>query len=359
MKIALLSFWFPEYSIQLANALSKKVELYLFLPDRHIQYYDTCISSTVRRVPYMLPRMRSLLPNVRMLGNITGQLNALSPTLVHLQAGYPWFNLIMPHVHKKYPFVTTVHDIDTHPGDKDSEKFFFKDLAIRHSDRFIVHGNKLKQAFTRKYKVPGDRVDSIHHGAYSIYSSYAPERIEEDDSCVLFFGRIFDYKGLEYLIRAEPFISRAVPGLKIIVAGRGDHFDKYDKWIVNREKYTILNRYIDNRETAELFQKARVVVLPYIEASQSGIIPLAYAFGKPVVATDVGSLAEVVDDGRTGFIVPPKDVDRLSRAVITLLKDQDLWKRMTYFIRERVRNELNWDNIADATIDTYKKTLNM
>jgi len=275
MKIVLLSFWLPEYCIQLANALSKKVELYLLLPDKHIQYYETYISSTVRKVPYNLPRMRSLLPNMLMLGKLFRQLGVLSPSLVHMQAGYPWFNLIMPYVHKKYPFVTTVHDIDTHPGDRDSKKFFFRDLTIRHSDRFIVHGNQLKQAFTMKYKIPGYRVDSIHHGVYSIYSSYARERIEGQDPCVLFFGRIFDYKGLEYLIKAEPLISRAVPGLKIIIAGRGDHFDKYDKMIVNRDKFIILNKYIDNRKTAELFQKARVVALPYTEASQSGIIPLA------------------------------------------------------------------------------------
>jgi len=294
-----------------------------------------------------------------MLGKLFRQLDAHSPSLVHLQAGYPWFNLIMPYVHKKYPFVTTVHDIDTHPGDKESEKFFFRDMAIRYSDRFIVHGNQLKQAFTMKYKIPHERVDIINHGVYSIYCSYARERVEEEEPYVLFFGRIFDYKGLEYLIRAEPLISRAIPGLKIIIAGRGDHFDKYNKMIVNREKYTILNKYIDNAETAELFQKTRVVVLPYIEASQSGIIALAYAFGKPVVATDVGSLAEVVDDGRTGFIVPPKDIERMSQAIITLLKDRVLWKKMTHFIAEKVRNELNWDNIADATIETYKKTLNM
>ena len=77
----------------------------------------------------------------------------------------------------------------------------------------------------------------------------------------------------------------------------------------------------------ELFQRASIVVLPYIEGSQTGIIPIAYSFKKPVIATNVGSISEVVEDGVTGFIVPPRDSHALADAIIKILKDDDLRKR--------------------------------
>ena len=72
---------------------------------------------------------------------------------------------------------------------------------------------------------------------------------------------------------------------------------------------------------ATLFQQASVVALPYIEASQSGVVPLAYMHMKPVVATTVGGLPEMVDDGRTGYLVPPRDEQALATAVVRLLRD--------------------------------------
>lgn len=356
-RIALLSFIFPEYCIQLGNALSEKAELYLLLPERHVLFYRDCIAPAVRAVPFRLPRLRSLPSNVLMIRKVLSSLGDISPEIVHLQVGHPWFNLKMPALSRKYPFVTTVHDVNTHTGDRESKKFIFRDLAIRYSDHFIVHGQWLRQQFISKYGVPEKRVHAVHHGVYSIYRHFIREDFDEEKSHVLFFGRIWDYKGLEYLIRAEPIISREIRDVKITIAGTGDNFEKYDRMMINRDRYNILNRYIDNGETAELFQKASVVVLPYVGASQSGVVPLAYAFSKPVVVTDVGSLSEVVEQGRTGFVVPPRDSERLADAIITLLKNDDLRCRMKKNITEKVDGELNWERIADKTLGVYEEAL--
>ena len=72
---------------------------------------------------------------------------------------------------------------------------------------------------------------------------------------------------------------------------------------------TIINTYISDEEVTELFTISDVIVLPYISATQSGIIPIAYAFKKPVIASNVGAISEVVDDGITGILVPPKNVE--------------------------------------------------
>ena len=91
--------------------------------------------------------------------------------------------------------------------------------------------------------------------------------------------------------------------------------------MVNPDRFIVLNEYVSDEKRAELFRRASVVVLPYIEASQSFIISIAYRFGKPVVATTVGGLPQMVDDGKTGFLVPPRDVDALADAIVRLMQN--------------------------------------
>jgi glycosyltransferase involved in cell wall biosynthesis len=110
---------------------------------------------------------------------------------------------------------------------------------------------------------------------------------------------------------------------------------------------------------ADLFQRASVVVLPYTDASQSGVVPLAYAFGKPVVVTDVGSLPEVVDDAETGYIVPPKDPTRLGDAIIDLLKNKEKRKTMGEKAYRKGEEELSWGRIALRTVEVYKKAISL
>jgi glycosyltransferase involved in cell wall biosynthesis len=99
------------------------------------------------------------------------------------------------------------------------------------------------------------------------------------------------------------------------------------------------------------------VVLPYIDASQSGIIPLAYSFKKPVVVTDVGSIPESVDDGVTGFIVPPKDPAALAEAILKLLEDEKLRRTMGENGYRKLKSELSIDIAAKEILKVYIKAL--
>src|SRR5262249_40553785 len=145
-----------------------------------------------------------------------------------------------------------------------------------------------------------------------------------DGHSVLFFGRLWPYKGLEYLIRAEPRITAEVPGVKIVIAGSGEAYGRYQAMMSHPGRFVIHDEYVSDEKRAQLFRESSVVVLPYIEASQSGVIPLAYRFGKPVVATTVGGLPAMVDHGETGYLVPPADAESLARAVVDLLRDKSL-----------------------------------
>ena len=127
--------------------------------------------------------------------------------------------------------------------------------------------------------------------------------------------------------------------------------------ILNNKNYEVYNRFIPDKEVSYFFQRAKVVVLPYIEGTQTGIIPIAYAFKKPVVVTDVGDIPDVVDDGKTGFIVPPKDSKALADSILKLLKDDKLRKEMGENAYIKMKKELSWNKITEKTIEVYKNIL--
>ena len=144
-----------------------------------------------------------------------------------------------------------------------------------------------------------------------------PER-----NVLLFFGLIRPYKGLGYLIEAMPQVLKSLD-CSLLVAGEFyDDKSKYTKLIDAHQlgpHVRLEDKYISNEEVAVYFAAADVVVLPYVEASQSGIVPIAYSFNTPVISTRVGGLPEAVIDGQTGFLVDPGSPERLAEADTAVL----------------------------------------
>jgi glycosyltransferase involved in cell wall biosynthesis len=220
-----------------------------------------------------------------------------------------------------------------------------------------VHGEKLKEAMVNEYKRSTDDIHVLPRGVNSIYTRYGPITGKEDPYTIMYFGRIWGYKGIRYLIEAEPMISEKIPNLKIIIAGTGEDFDKYRKMMINKDRFIVYNEFIPDDKVKDLFNTACLIVLPYVDGSQSGIIPQAYAFKKPVVITNVGSLPENVDNGLTGYIIPPRDTRKLADAVIDLLLNHEKRKEMGDNCYRKINEELAWSNIAPKTIEVYKRAL--
>jgi glycosyltransferase involved in cell wall biosynthesis len=121
----------------------------------------------------------------------------------------------------------------------------------------------------------------------------------------------------------------------------------------------MINTYITNADLARLFQQASLVVCPYRDATQSAVVLTAYAFDKPVIATNVGGLPEYVDGGQTGELVPPRNPEMLAGAVIRILRqlNGDSQSRNAYrqAIQHKRRTGLSWETIADETLTIYEK----
>lgn len=360
-----------DYMIQLANALSEKEKVMLILPNGAPgDIIDTLNDQVDSFLVGKGLSLRSLyfhpLKALSILKELIKKIDDFNPDIIHFQAGGDGkFDLFMSMLSfiRKYPLVTTLHNPEPYKmGGNMYVRMYRKVIYNRikkYANQIVVHGVKLKEITMEKFSFPSARVHVVPFGEQYVapFKKYEVEGIEEDRNAILFFGGIQKYKGLEYLIRAEPLITTRVSDAKIIIAGAGEDFKKYERMMVNKDNFVVYNRWIDYKEGAELFQRCNIVVLPYTYASQSAVIPPAYAFKKPVVVTDVGALSEIVDDGVTGFIVPPRDPEALADAIVKLLKDEDLRREMGENGYKKLKMDLSWDKIADKTVEVYEKAI--
>jgi len=356
MKLAFLSFDFGEYCIRLASALAQQAEVLLLLPHQQAAPHLSRLDPAVNFRPFNQPRLRQPLRQICTIFWILQQIKSFDPDVIHLQKGHLWFNLALPLL-KPYPLVITIHDPKYHVGDRESQRTpkLIMDFGYRRADQLIVHGRQLKQVVLDELGLPSEITHVVPMIALGDDKSHT--QVLEDDHQILFFGRIWEYKGLEYLIRAEPMISAQVPDVRIVIAGRGEDFNRYRRLMVHPERFTVYNEYVSDTKREELFRRASVVALPYIDASQSAIIPIAYTFAKPVVATNVGGLPELVDHGQTGYLIPPRDEQALADAIVRLLRDKKLRHQMGTNGKRKIDTECSPDVVARKTLEVYQQAV--
>jgi glycosyltransferase involved in cell wall biosynthesis len=356
MKVAFISYDFGEYCIRLASALAQKIRVCLILPHQLAAAHLDRLNPAVSFHPFRKPRLRQPLRQIEVIYAIHKYIKNYNPDLIHLQQGHLWFNFFL-RLFARYPLILTIHDPRHHVGDRGGRKTpqAVFDFGFHRAAQIIVHGKQLKQVLIDEMEISSDIIHTIPmivHGDDKAHS-----QIREEDHMILFFGRIWEYKGLEYLIRAEPLITAQVPDAKIVIAGQGEDFARYRRLMVHPDRFLVFNEYVSDDKRAELFRRASVVALPYIEASQSAVIPVAYTFAKPVVATTVGGLPEMVEHGRTGYLVPPQDEKALAEAVIRLLLNKDLRRKLGSNAKNKIDTECSAETIAQQTINVYRQVL--
>jgi glycosyltransferase involved in cell wall biosynthesis len=357
LRVALISSNFGEYCVRLADAVSRDTDVLLVLPDRLVAPHAVKLGAAVQLFSYPSPRLRQPFRQFQTIRRIFREIESFAPDVIHYQGFHPWFDLALP-LWRRYPLVCTVHDFRPHPGDKLSQKtpFCAEMFVRRRADQLIVHSQHVQQLMAQQLGDASGNISLMPH--IQIGQELASPRVEEDENLILFFGRIWEYKGLEYLIRAEPLISARIPNARIMIAGQGEDFSRYARMMTHPDRFIVHNEFISEERTAEYFQRASVVVLPYIEASQSGVIPLAYSAAKPVIATTVGGLPEMVEHGRTGFLVPPRDPAKLADALVKLLLDKMLRRQMGINAKHKIERECSPETIARQTIQVYHRAVN-
>ena len=354
----------PVFSLELARALSKRISVEAIvsayadnvgawrtaeLPVHFIKTYTGPLSAGLSLLGWR--RFRSI-------GRIAA---AFQPDVVHYPMGHTWAPILNFTAFRAFPRVATVHDPRSHLGEKHTRlSFLLRKVALWHVERVVILSEALLEDMHDR-GVPPDRIDVIPLGEFSYYQSGAETDVGENMTSerrrtLLFFGRLREYKGLEILAESFRILKEAVPDARLLIVGSGD-FRPYAAAFAAMQDVTIVNRFVADSEVNEFFAQAGVLIVPYVEASQSGVIPIAYPLGIPVVATDVGGLKEQVEDGVSGFLVPPRDPVAMAHKCAELMLDKDTYARLSDGARVTARTKMSWDHIAELTVACYQKAI--
>jgi glycosyltransferase involved in cell wall biosynthesis len=234
------------------------------------------------------------------------------------------------------------------PGDT-----VFTKYAFAFTDAYIVMSDAVEKDLHAMVKRP--RYEKAAHPVYEIFGAAVPKTDARarlgigSGNVMLFFGYVRKYKGLHTLIDAMALVPRDLH-LTLLVVGEyyGDE-QEYRTHIAAagvEDVVRVHSDYVPNERVADYFCASDAVILPYLSATQSGIAQIAYQFNKPVIATDVGGLAEVVVDGVSGVIVEPDRPQQLADAIVRFYT-----RRMEAALSAGAAEEkkkYSWDAIVEA-----------
>lgn len=248
--------------------------------------------------------------------------------------------------------VLTMHDPIPHSSNITLENIFHRWCAIHSTPHFILLNKTQKAEFMSKYDISEDRIHMSRLSIYTHLSQTIPSEPLCDKPYILYIGSIQPHKGIEYLCQAMEPITKEMPDIQVVIAGKGKYYFDKTKYEHNPQ-YHFINRFITNEELASLINNAIAVVCPYTDATQSGVIMSAFALNKPVIATNVGALSEMMQNERHGFLVPPKDHHALEIAIRKIMQ-----KGIAQKMSEQIKSDFStgsqsWKEIAREIYDIY------
>ncbi|MFL5804300.1 MAG: glycosyltransferase [Roseiflexaceae bacterium] len=230
------------------------------------------------------------------------------------------------------PIVYICHNVVPHEGGGALDRRLAM-TVLRQGDAFIVHSEQdrlrlhalLPQVSVLKAPIPTYADLAQQSTPVACNDLRGQLGLPDDRPIALFFGFVRPYKGLEHLVQALPLVLQKLP-IHLLVVGEfwtsPEFYRRYAREFGVEHAVSFVNRYVPNEDLRAYFDLADVVVLPYISATQSAVVQLAFGFGKPVITTRVGGLHEVVHDGVNGLVVPPQDEAALANAIVRYFVEQ-------------------------------------
>lgn len=303
--------------------------------------------------------------------NATGRLWALKSLWLHIELLFKMIASRYDVIHVAWPLnvyqfvlyylrkkmILTVHDPFPHSFSETRIVKMRRSVALSLIRNFVILNRKQKDDFIKYYHLEKQNVIESQLCNYTLFQVLDNDttQIEDATEYILAFGRICRYKGFNYLLPAMKKVHELHPKCKLVIAGKGDfHFDISE--YASLDYIDLRNRFIPDDEMVSLVKNALFMVCPYTDATQSGVIMSSYAFYRPVVATNVGGLPEMVIDGKYGLIVKEKDVDALADAINKLLENRCLLETFSKNIEaDYTSGERSWHETAKKLVEEYDK----
>lgn len=345
MRISLIGPFPPfrggisDFNSALFNELIKKHDLQLINYSTQYPKFLFPGKTQYKDVVDELPKSERTLSSVNPFSwnNTVNKIIKFNPNIVVIHYWMPFFSpalrKIVVSLKKKIDtkVVTICHNLIPH--EKHGFNQLFTKMFLNKTDQFIVMSKSVKSDLLKI--VPNAKYKLTPHPIYNIFGNTIDKEMARKTlgikakKVILYFGLIREYKGLDILLNSIPKIKQELNDFIVIVAG--ECYEKTEKYYDIIEKLKIQDsvdlrlKFIPDDEVSEYFSAADVVALPYRTATQSGITQIAYNFDRPVIVSDVGGLAEIVPNGKTGYVIKPKS-NEFANAIIKFFKEDKFYE---------------------------------
>jgi glycosyltransferase involved in cell wall biosynthesis len=267
--------------------------------------------------------------------------------------------------------IYTAHNLQP-KGRNNTSTYLLFYFIYRITNHIICHTAGMGATLLARYKISRSKVSVIPHGVNVSVPVLELEQadarqhlgIDPNTRVLLMFGKIRRYKGVDLALQALNRLARMADPLMLMVAGGGD--DNDEDYLQTLRQYVDKNglasmvkfhtHFIPDTDIELFFQAADLLLVPYREGEfQSGVLFLAYRFGLPVLVSDVGSLAEDVEDAVTGLVFRSEDVTDLVAKIEQFYGELHLRSGLRKQIRRYVFDKYSWELLSLATLDVYRR----
>lgn len=248
----------------------------------------------------------------------------------------------------------TVHDPLSHSSVTDEREEINRKKAFSMASSYVLLSRALLLDFCEKYHIQESQIHLSHLGEFDHLRFIASNNTFVEKPFISFLGQITSSKGIEYLCEAMVKVHESFPDVKLLIAGRGNMYFDYSPY-ENKDYIVLENKFLSISEIASILKNTLFVVLPYKDATQSGVVQTAFSCNTPLIVTNVGGLPEAVTDNVTGLVVPPNDSSALATAIERLLSNKSLLERFKSNIDTIWRPTMDWNSISEDFITVWQK----
>ena len=356
LRIALFAPHFAEYATRLATALAEEASVVLFLDKYNCaEECDPALLQEARRKLWIVEfDSRGRAPRNRSRVRVLSWIWAFRPHVVHVQEQPDTLTTsIVRVIGPRRKMVLTVHDPEPHSGNDHAyatrmapQRRLLRDRA----NAYHVHG-----AYCRELLLATEwntkPVVSTAHGV--ILVPRPGDRTQPEPGRIMLFGRMEAYKGIDVLAEAARILRTKGVSFRLVLAGRGPELERFQGAANAHEDVEIIARFLAPQEAIRQFQRASIIVAPYRDATQSGVVAAAFGNGRPVVASRVGGLVDTITHGVNGLLIPPNDPVALAAALEQILTSDDLQRRLLDGARAAAATALDWSRISATLLHAY------
>jgi len=277
------------------------------------------------------------------------------PRVIHILNFHPWMILlyfIKPFC--RFRIIYSSQDNPFSPKEKNPPLMnFMERFLIGNADKVIVYSKLVADGLIGHIK---KEIVVMPLGIYpQVYGEFEKKFDSAGALNILFFGRIEPYKGVDVLMGAYKILKDKGEKALLTVAG-GGYLSPELVGVAEEAGIILKNYWLSNAELGSLIKTADVIVAPYKEATQSGIVMIAVSYLTPLIVTNVGSLPDYIEDGGNGFIIEPNDPPALAASIEKFIKNRSLALRMSQ-AQKAIREKFSWENVSRESIAAYDSLL--